>query len=75
MHNKEPPPVDILEKLTAKGGDILNRTVENFQPPQKGLNMTNGASDSDSDEVKTPKDEKMDIDDPNSGGGRTTRGT
>ena len=66
--------MDILEKLTAKGGDILNRTVENFQPPQKGLNMSNGASDSEDEEVRTPKEEKMDMDDPGSGAGRTTRG-
>ena len=73
MHNREPPPVEILEKLTAKGGDILNRTVETFQPPQKGSTM-NGTSDSESEEATTPKDEKMDIDDPGSGTGRTTRG-
>ena len=66
--------MDILEKLTAKGGDILSRTVENFQPPQKGVGMTNGGSDSEDEEERTPKEEKMDIDDPGSGAGRTTRG-
>lgn len=74
MHNREPPPVHILEKLTARGADILNRTVENFQPPQMGLNMANGNSDSENEELTTPKEEKMEIDDPGSGTGRTSRG-
>ncbi len=69
MHNQEPPPVEILERLTAKGGDILTRTVENFRPPGRA-----SLSDSEGEEAKTPKEEKMDIDDPGSGGGRTTRG-
>jgi len=30
-HNKEPPPPEILENTTAKGGSLLTRTVENFQ--------------------------------------------
>jgi len=67
MHNQEPPPVEILEKLTAKGGDILTRTVENFRPPGRS-----SLSDSEGEEAKTPKEEKMDIDEP--GSGRTTRG-
>ena len=74
MHGREPPPIEILEKLTAKGGDILNRTVENFQIPQKGLHLANGASDSEAEDASTPKEGKMDVDDPGSGGGRTTRG-
>ncbi|KAL9634765.1 MAG: hypothetical protein Q9164_003894 [Protoblastenia rupestris] len=74
MHGREPPPVEILEKLTAKGSDILNRTMDNFQVPQKGSNLANGTSDSEPEEANTPKEDKMDIDDPGSGGGRTTRG-
>ena len=70
---RDPPPVEILEKLTAKGGDILSRTVENFQPPRSS--MANGDSDTGGEEARTPKDEKMDIDEPGSGaGGRSTRG-
>ena len=48
--------------------------MANFQPPQKNANLMNG-DDSDTDGVKTPKDDKMDIDEPGSGGGRTTRGS
>lgn len=72
LHGREPPPVEILEKLTAKGGDILSRTVENFRPPQRS-NLANGDSDSGGEDSKTPKDEKMDIDEPGSVG-RSTRG-
>ena len=72
LHGREPPPIEILEKLTAKGGDILSRTVENFRPPQRS-SLVNGDSDSGGEESKTPKDEKMDIDEPGSVG-RSTRG-
>ena len=74
MHGQEPPPVAILEKITAKGGDTLSRTVENFQPPPPRNGVANGASESEDEGSKTPKEEKMDTDDPGSGGGRVTRG-
>ena len=72
LHGREPPPIEILEKLTAKGGDILSRTVENFRPPQRS-SLVNGDSDSGGEESKLSKDEKMDIDEPGSVG-RSTRG-
>lgn len=31
VHNKEPPPPEILEFTTAKGGSLLTRTLETFQ--------------------------------------------
>ena len=75
MHGQEPPPVEILENLTAKGSDILSRTVDNFKPPSLRTGLANGASDSEPEETKTPgKDDRMDLDDPASGGGRSTRG-
>lgn len=74
MHGKEPPPVEILEHLTAKGSDILNRTTDNFKAPAPRTGLANGGSDSDAEDVRTPgKDDKMDVDEPASGG-RTTRG-
>ena len=73
MHGQEPPPVAILEKLTAKGGDTLGRTIENFQPPEAQSEMINGAGDSEGEGSRTPKEAKMDIDEPSSGG-RVTRG-
>ena len=75
IHGQEPPPVSILESLTAKGGDTLGRTLENFQPPQPRTDLANGASESEDEGTRTPKEEKMDIDDPGSGGGRVTRGS
>lgn len=76
FHHKEPPPREILEDLTAKGGDLLHRTVENFKPPLVRMSLSNGQeSDGSADEeMNTPKEEKMDIDDPGSGGARTMRG-
>lgn len=78
MHNRDPPPREILEDITAKGGDLLHRSVENFKPPVVRLSLTNG-QDSDGsggEESKTPKEEKMDLDEPGSGGlgARTSRG-
>ncbi|KAG6041264.1 hypothetical protein E4U41_005191 [Claviceps citrina] len=32
IHNKEPPPKEILEDVTAKGAGLLTRTLENFRP-------------------------------------------
>lgn len=31
VHNKEPPPKEILEDVTAKGANLLTRTLENFR--------------------------------------------
>ena len=74
MHGKEPPPVEILEQLTAKGSDILSRNVDNFKPPALRGGIVNGGSDSENEDARTPeKDGRMDVDDPVSGG-RTTRG-
>ncbi|MCJ1319843.1 Chromatin structure-remodeling complex protein rsc9 [Xylographa vitiligo] len=75
IHNQEPPPREILEDISAKGGDLLTRTLENFRPPQNRDYAGNG-NDSDGsgeEDRKTPKEEKMDLDEPGSGG-RVTRG-
>ncbi|KAF2760289.1 hypothetical protein EJ05DRAFT_474178 [Pseudovirgaria hyperparasitica] len=77
FHGKEPPPKEILEDLTAKGGDLMNRTVENYfaSSNREADMLTNGQDSDDSDqEDKTPKEEKMDIDEPGSTGARVTRG-
>jgi len=75
VHKREPPPPEILENVSAKGGDLLNRTVDNFFPPSsREAERLRGDEDSeDEDDVeKTPKDDKMDVDDPGSVG-RSTR--
>ena len=63
--------MEILEKMTAKGGDIKNRTIENFQTKR---GMANGATDSEGEDPSTPKDDRMDVDDPGSAAGRSSRG-
>ncbi|EGS19920.1 putative chromatin structure-remodeling complex protein [Thermochaetoides thermophila DSM 1495] len=35
IHNKEPPPPEILEFTTAKGGSLLTRTLETYQVKNK----------------------------------------
>lgn len=68
-HNKTPPPKEILEDLTARGGDLLTRTLDTFrQAPAED------AEASGEEEVTTPNGNKMDIDEPGSGTGRSTRG-
>jgi chromatin structure-remodeling complex subunit RSC9 len=80
LHNKEPPPPSILEDVSAKGGDLLNRTVENYFPtgsrePDRGRNGESESEESDDngEPKKTPKIDRMDVDEPGSTG-RVTRG-
>ncbi|KAL8932314.1 MAG: hypothetical protein Q9216_006889 [Gyalolechia sp. 2 TL-2023] len=69
-HNKTPPPKAILEDTTAKGGDLLSRTVDNYRQPT--IEDTEASGE---EEVRTPDGgDKMDIDEPGSGTGRSTRG-
>ncbi|KAI4166504.1 MAG: hypothetical protein LQ343_007991 [Gyalolechia ehrenbergii] len=69
-HNRIPPPKAILEDVTAKGGDLLSRTVDNYRQP-----TIEDAEASGEEEVRTPDGgEKMDLDEPGSGTGRSTRG-
>ncbi|QDS71915.1 hypothetical protein FKW77_000472 [Venturia effusa] len=78
FHKREPPPKEILEDVSAKGGDLLNRTLENYSVKaiRETENLGNGSQEGGSDdEHKTPNaSEKMDVDEPGSTGGRMTRG-
>jgi chromatin structure-remodeling complex subunit RSC9 len=79
FHRREPPPKEILEDVTPKGGDLLKRTIENFQPPPKKANLSiERTSTASGDEAgNAPNEEKMDICDPTDsgpGGVRTMRG-
>lgn len=80
FHGKEPPPKEILEDVTAKGGNLLTRTKENFlaSSNRELESLTNGQnkdSDSSDDEnERTPKEDKMDIDEAPGSTGRVTRG-
>ena len=70
VHNREPPPKEIVEDVSAKGGDLLTRTVENyFRPVSRETERLRGDEDSEDSEgdgeSKTPRD-NMDMDDPGS---------
>lgn len=72
---KEPPPKEILEDVTAKGANVMTRTLENFVKPATRDQEVNGDASDTSPEQKTPKEEKVEAtDEPGSGAGRTTRG-
>jgi chromatin structure-remodeling complex subunit RSC9 len=64
--------------VSAKGGDLLNRTTENFFPPgsREAERLRNGDDDSEDDsedgDVKRTPGDKMDVDEPGSLG-RSTR--
>lgn len=65
IHNKEPPPPEILEFTTAKGGSLLTRTLETFQAKTK-------ADREESAEDGTPSRERRVEETP--GSGRASRG-
>ena len=76
FHKREPPPKEILEDVSAKGGDLLNRTLENYlsRSSREPDRRTNGQDSSDEEEhQKTPSQEKMEVDEPGSASGRVTR--
>ncbi|CAN8097693.1 unnamed protein product [Discula destructiva] len=52
LHNKTPPPKEILEDVSAAGGNILNRTLENYIP--KKANASAPGSREASNDVGTP---------------------
>jgi chromatin structure-remodeling complex subunit RSC9 len=75
VHGKEPPPKEILEDVTAKGGSLLTRTVENYRPSgrrEPGA-LTADQSDGSGDDG-TPVRERNDSEDAPGSGGRATRG-
>ncbi|KAL5115839.1 Chromatin structure-remodeling complex protein rsc9 [Pleosporales sp. CAS-2024a] len=79
IHKREPPPKEILEDVSAKGGDLLNRTVDNFFPPASRETERPRAGEDESEDEddegdvkKTPRSDKMDVDEPGSLG-RSTR--
>lgn len=72
-----PPPKEILEDLTAKGGNVMDRSLETFERPhtREEGNLANGNSSDGENEDTTPKQEKMEVDEiPGSATGRSTRG-
>ncbi|TQS39166.1 hypothetical protein Golomagni_00309 [Golovinomyces magnicellulatus] len=70
---EEPPPREILEDLTARGGGLRTRTVQNFAPPGKRDGGTNDFSEASGDDG-TPSRERNASEDTPGSGGRATRG-
>ncbi|EFZ02534.2 ARID/BRIGHT DNA binding domain protein [Metarhizium robertsii] len=70
VHNKEPPPKEILEDITAKGASLLTRTLENFRP-KRDSNVNAGDSAASGDDG-TPTRERSAPEAPSSS--RASRG-
>lgn len=76
IHGQEPPPKEILEDLTAAGGALLTRTVDNYRPMgrRETGHTAHGYSDNSGDEGTPTRDQGGSEDGPGSGSGRVTRG-
>ncbi len=76
LHGREPPPREILEDLTAKGGNLLTRTLENFRPSaRRETSQLGGHDGSDASDMDgTPNRDAMGGDVIEGSGGRATRG-
>lgn len=66
---KEPPPKEVIEDVTAKGGDVMSRTLENFPNSTTKENRAVNGNSSDNDEATK---DQHDNGDP--GSVRSTRG-
>lgn len=69
IHNKTPPPPEILEDVTAKGSGLLTRTLENFRPRDRSTAQN---SPQPSGDDGTPARDSKPDDTPSSG--RAARG-
>ncbi|ETI19352.1 hypothetical protein G647_09184 [Cladophialophora carrionii CBS 160.54] len=74
---EEPPPKEILEDISARGGDLRKRTLDNYavgnlRPTIDG-SMGDGAGESQEEEQLTPKREKMESEEPGSASRYPTR--
>jgi chromatin structure-remodeling complex subunit RSC9 len=72
IHGKEPPPKEILEDTTAKGGGLLTRTLENYRPSARAT-LGNDHSEPSGDDG-TPVRERHASEETPGSGGRVTRG-
>jgi len=75
IHKKEPPPREILEDLTAKGGALLTRTLDNYKPSARRETGALGPEHSEaSGDDGTPSRERNGSEETPGSGGRVTRG-
>ncbi|KAI9723834.1 MAG: Chromatin structure-remodeling complex protein rsc9 [Chrysothrix sp. TS-e1954] len=74
LHNEEPPPKEIVEEQSARGGDVRKRTLDNYErPPKREVIPVNGFED-DSGNEKTSKQEGIETDEHGGLGARSSRG-
>ncbi|TAQ87077.1 hypothetical protein B7494_g4598 [Chlorociboria aeruginascens] len=75
VYGKEPPPKEILEDTTAKGGGLLTRTLENYTLPirREAGALGNENSEASGDDGTPARDRNESEETPGSGG-RVTRG-
>ena len=77
IHKKVPPPREIFEDVSAKGANVIGRTLENYVKPmprdaKQGDGGGVAGEDGDDDDAGTPS--RMDVDEPGSSrGGRNLR--
>lgn len=75
IHKKDPPPREILEDVTAKGGALLTRTVDNYRPSTRREPGALGTEQSEaSGDDGTPSRERHGSEEAPGSGGRVTRG-
>jgi chromatin structure-remodeling complex subunit RSC9 len=75
IYGKEPPPREILEDTTAKGGGLLARTLDNFKPSSRRETGVLGNENSEaSGDDGTPTRDRVGSEDTPGSGGRVTRG-
>ncbi|KAI9790973.1 MAG: Chromatin structure-remodeling complex protein rsc9 [Peltula sp. TS41687] len=68
VHKRTPPPREILEDISARGGSLLTRTLENFRPhTNRESGQINGdeMEDSAGEEQKVQKEDGVDTEDGN----------
>ncbi|KAG9241258.1 hypothetical protein BJ878DRAFT_240758 [Calycina marina] len=78
IHGREPPPREILEDQTARGGNLLTRTMDNYRPaPHKAIDLQPGTvegSDASGDDGTPARDNRLGSEETPGSGGRTARG-
>jgi chromatin structure-remodeling complex subunit RSC9 len=70
-----PPPKEILEDLTAKGGGLRTRTLENYAKPgsRESLQLLDAQDSNNDEEQSTPRVDRTDPEEPGSGSRYPTR--
>ena len=75
FHNEEPPPKEIVEDQSARGGDVRKRTLENYERPTKReVIPVNGFEEDSGNDTKVGNTDGSVNDEHGNLGVRSTRG-